>query len=195
MAEHSKGSSTTSATVAALPPARTPSRTKPTMQPPMQGTSPSFFSSATTPSPVSTNVKSLSASKESPAPLPIQAVTTPAAAASSLGAQKSPPGTSQVLRKHFQSLGFASPPVKHTLHHQRLIASGAVRLTPNSRKKAHKGNQTMASRRVGFDGTRYTPSKELLKSTASSRKPRSRPSSPERLSRASRSPPSSSSTS
>lgn len=169
--------SSTSATTIALPPpsTRTPARTKlTTSQPPSQGASPSFFSCATTPSPATNNVQSLPAVKESSTSItqPEQATTPASPAFPPFSAQQSPPGTSQVLRKHFQSLGFASPPAKHTLQHQRLISSGAVRLTPSSRKKAHKGNQTLASRRVGFDGTKYTPSKELLKSTTSSRNQR-----------------------
>jgi hypothetical protein len=143
----------------------------------LQVTSPSFFFYATTPSPASTTAKALPAAKESSGSssakqYPNQATAQASSALPSLNTQKSPPGTSQVLRKHFQTLGFTSPPVKQALNHQRQMTSGAVRLTPNSRKKAHKGNQTLGSRRVGFDGTKYTPSKELLKSTASSRNQR-----------------------
>jgi len=98
---------------------------------------------------------------------------TPPTSFTAFSAQKSPPGTSQVLRKHFQSLGFATPPGKS--QQQRLLSTGAVRLTPASqRKKIQKGNQntSMTSSRVGYDGTKYTPSKELLKSTTSSRNQR-----------------------
>lgn len=171
-------SSTASAAPTGPPPARTPGRARLTDQTQNQiAASPSFFSFATTPSPGPGNNQSLPAAfKDASAAsrqTKQQQPTTPAPAFPSLKSQKSPPGTSQVLRKHFQSLGFATtPPAKHTLHHHRLISSGAVRLTPNSRKKAHKGNHSSACRRIGVDGTKYTPSKELLKSTVSSRNQR-----------------------
>lgn len=170
--------STASEAPAGPPPARTPGRVRLTDHTQSQtAASPSFFSFATTPSPRPGNNQSLhpafkdlaAASRQTKQQQP----TTPAPSFPNLNSQKSPPGTSQVLRKHFQSLGFATPPpAKHSLHHHRLISSGAVRLTPNSRKKAHKGNHSTACRRIGVDGTKYTPSKELLKSTVSSRNQR-----------------------
>jgi hypothetical protein len=166
---------TPSTTVPAAPPlleTKTPARHRLTEQPSRQKDhGPSFFSTATTPSPrTNTALPTATAPQQQQQqhfrPCSSTAVTpAPFKVPSFVSAQKSPPGTSQVLRKHFQNLGFATP-----LKHQRLLASGAVRLTPTSRKTP-KGAD-MASKRIGFDGTMQTPSKELLKSTASSRNQR-----------------------
>ncbi|CAB9511405.1 expressed unknown protein [Seminavis robusta] len=173
-AEAPKTSSTATASATAqAPPIKTPARTRLTGQTPRQKISPSFFT-ATTPSPAAVDTTTSSIiNNNNNKPQP-RHYTSPAATPSSFPSTKSPPGTSQVLRKHFQSLGFSTPPGKHT--QQRLLSTGAVRLTPANRKN-NKGNHhhhppTMNSKRIGFDGTNYTPSKELLKSTASSRNQR-----------------------
>ena len=176
-------STLSTATAALPPPAGTPSRFLFTNQQPVVGqhhlvqrpnSTPTFFSTAQTPSPASTskNMKQHQTQLTSPV-----ATTPKHPSAAPFSAQKSPPGTSQVLRKHFQSLGFATPPGKHPPPHQhRLLSSGAVR-TPNTNnasrsQKSHNASVASYNTRVGIDGTKYTPSKELLKSTTSSRNQR-----------------------
>ena len=138
---------------------------------------PAFFAAASPPSPTSASTSTNDSNSFATRQTQQQQVhRTPISNAPSsfaaLSAQKSPPGTSQVLRKHFQSLGFATPGSQ--TQQQRLLSTGAVRLTaPSSRKKPYhkKGDQTMMNR-LGYDGTKNTPSKELLKSTSSSRSQR-----------------------
>ena len=172
--------------ISAPPSARTPSSglrfasLHPSGQP-RASASPTFFSAAKTPSPAS-NSKGFHKQQEGRLIIakhlsPV--ATTPNQTAAIFGGNKSPPGTSQVLRKHFQSLGFGTPPGKHAHSQHRLLSSGAVR-TPNS-DNHHTSNRNQHSpsmanaaynMRIGIDGTKYTPSKELLKSTTSSRNQR-----------------------
>lgn len=181
--------STVTATAgASVPPsARTPSAglrfasLHPSGQP-RASASPTFFSAAKTPSPAS-NSKGFHKQQEGRLVIAKNSspvATTPNQTAATFSASKSPPGTSQVLRKHFQSLGFGTPPGKYPHSQHRLLSSGAVR-TPNSNNQHHMSNQNQNSpsmanaaynTRVGIDGTKYTPSKELLKSTTSSRNQR-----------------------
>jgi len=156
--------------------ARTPSKLRFPNQAEQQALlqNPIFFTAARTSSPASFSSDG-SGQHQQPTsnhPSPVAAVPQHSTSASSqlhhhqhLLGQKSPPGTSQVLRKHFQSLGFATPPGK-----QRMLSSGAVR-TPNPHviKGGAMNPFQQSNKRVGIDGTKYTPSKELLKSTTSSR--------------------------
>jgi hypothetical protein len=72
-----------------------------------------------------------------------------------------PQSGSKLLRQHFTQMAL-TPQTR-----RRLLDSGAVRVakkrTPS--RKAHASPE----RRIGYDGTPYTPSKELLRSTAASR--------------------------
>lgn len=169
-------SSTHSTGAVAVPtPARTPSRFGFSHHAPRPGsTTPTLFN-AQTPSPasISTNRGIHQQTAQQLLTRHLGPVATTPNHQQQFGAQKSPPGTSQVLRKHFQSIGLATPPPGSAHHsqqqHHRLLSSGAIR-TPNHLKQAHKVKSVPTyNPRVGIDGTTYTPSKELLKSTSSSR--------------------------
>lgn len=89
-----------------------------------------------------------------------------------------PPGSSKVLRKHFEQLA-VTPHRKlrtgairleqHSSRHSHL-QTGAVRVAvPTTRTPRRKRQVVKSPPRVGIDGTHRTPSKELLRSTACSR--------------------------
>lgn len=70
-----------------------------------------------------------------------------------------PPGSSKVLRQHFQQLTVTP--------HRTKIQSGAVRVQQSKKKTTTQPHHSPC--RIGYDGTSKTPSKQLLKSTACSR--------------------------
>lgn len=76
---------------------------------------------------------------------------------------RTPPGSSKVLRQHFQQLSLTPQRTK--------IQSGAVRVVESSSKAKQKPLITKhkSPPRIGYDGTSKTPSRELLRSTACSR--------------------------
>lgn len=85
-----------------------------------------------------------------------------------------PPGSSKVLRRHFQQLSVTpqrtnlqSGAVRLPTPKRTNFQSGAVRLTPRVPIKTPKKKKTPP--RIGYDGTNKTPSRELLRSTACSR--------------------------
>lgn len=70
---------------------------------------------------------------------------------------------SKLLRQHFEQMALTPQ--------RRLLDSGAVRVESHKKKKKPRAitPKQQQQRRIGYDGTPYTPSKQLLQSTTASR--------------------------
>lgn len=73
------------------------------------------------------------------------------------------PSGSKLLRKHFSQISLTTP-----RRRRRLLEGGAVRIA-SSVQKQQPQQRHHSPKRIGYDGTAHTPSKQLMRSTVASR--------------------------